>query len=799
MPELLIELAGQTVSLTVPDIFGEMAGYLFGYQRAFDVTANHSVSITQTGDDSFLIETPFSPPVPDLKASDLPEFAMDAVIRGLVTDQSKGVILHAAAVERQGKAILVAGISGAGKSTLTAWLATNGFRYCTDEIVFVPLADPLQVIPFRRPLVLRTDSVRALEEDGFENSNQHTFGDKSHVAIPSEYTGNTLTPGAIVFPAFHADADISIRPLSPSQAALRLLENNLNGANLADGGLASLAQIANSTPSFELRYGEFGQLEGVLEDVIDDIIENAPDPKSWHRIHSAFGQNQALPSVQAAPPVRAPTKVNAATPSRGKFKLTIGMATYDDFDGVYFTLQSLRLNNPELMDDIEFLVIDNHPDGPCGDDLKALENHCKTLRYVPFTGQSGTAIRDVVFSEASGDFVLCMDCHVLLPPGVLKRLMDFLDAHPDSTDLYQGPLIYDWLDQISTHFKPEWNNGMYGTWGVDERAEDVDAEPFEVPMQGLGLFVCKRDSWPGFNLKFRGFGGEEGYIHEKFRQRGDRTLCLPFLRWLHRFQRPMGIPYRPIWEDRIRNYIIGHRELGLDEEPIERHFGELLGKEFTKRAMEEIDVELQNPFNRFDALRCINLDDRPDRYAAVDKRFEKIGISRLVKRFPAIKTPENHHIGCALSHRAIIADARQRGLQNILIFEDDAIFHDQIMEFMPAVMDELENTDWDILYLGGHIWGQTFDKLLGSNVFLDAGLLTASPAYALNHSIFDRILGELPTDHEAMAEWLEQHHGIDQYLGKLKAKKLLTEPMLSTQRELVIQLTPEQQEHYKHA
>ena len=37
---------------------------------------------------------------------------------------------------------------------------------------------------------------------------------------------------------------------------------------------------------------------------------------------------------------------------------------------------------------------------------------------------------------------------------------------------------------------------------------------------------------------FREFGGEEWYIHEKYRQAGAKCLCLPFLRWQHRFADP---------------------------------------------------------------------------------------------------------------------------------------------------------------------------------------------------------------------------------------------------------------------
>ena len=119
---------------------------------------------------------------------------------------------------------------------------------------------------------------------------------------------------------------------------------------------------------------------------------------------------------------------------------------------------------------------------------------------------------------------------------------------------------------------------MYGCWDMDERGRNPDALPFDILMQGMGLFACRRSVWPGFNARFRGFGGEEGYIHEKFRRNGGRTLCLPFLRWMHRFRRPMGVPYINRWEDRVRNYLIGLRELGLPTAELESHYRDLLGE-----------------------------------------------------------------------------------------------------------------------------------------------------------------------------------------------------------------------------
>src|SRR4029077_7635857 len=105
----------------------------------------------------------------------------------------------------------------------------------------------------------------------------------------------------------------------------------------------------------------------------------------------------------------------------------------------------------------------------------------------------------------------------------------------------QGPMLYDEHRSVSTHFNPHnWSGGMWGTWETDP--PDTGHDPFEIPMQGGGLIVMRRAAWPGFNPLFHGFGGEEGYIHEKVRQRGGKCVCVPQLKWEHRFAKPGGVP-----------------------------------------------------------------------------------------------------------------------------------------------------------------------------------------------------------------------------------------------------------------
>lgn len=319
-------------------------------------------------------------------------------------------------------------------------------------------------------------------------------------------------------------------------------------------------------------------------------------------------------------------------------KLTIGMACYDDFEGVWPTIQSLRMHHPDAMDDVEFLIIDNNPNSDHGQAVQRFSTWIRQpIKYIPFTESLGAAnAKQAVFDHAETPYVLCMDCHVLLELGSVRKLIDGFESGRDQGHLLQGPMLYDDLEVGATHMAHVWRGGMLGIWSMawrcpcgsvyqthrheketgnwmeiqtmsiphqtltncpscDFRFPDgimweghektlqeagmtkaTEGDPFEIPAHGMGLFACRKDAWQGFNKDFCGFGGEECYIHEKFRQAGKTTICLPFLQWAHRFDRPGGIPYAVNFEDRIWNYLVGHTELGWDQRPVLQHFSALL-------------------------------------------------------------------------------------------------------------------------------------------------------------------------------------------------------------------------------
>lgn len=245
-------------------------------------------------------------------------------------------------------------------------------------------------------------------------------------------------------------------------------------------------------------------------------------------------------------------------------KLTIGMACYDNFQGLYFTVQALRLYHS--LDQVEILIIDNKGE-PKLKDWIGYWGRGK-VRYVACTDVVGTTFpRQRVFDHALGEYVICIDSHVLLAPGSLDRLWE-------GPDLVHGPMYSDDFKTFTVQMRSEWRADMWGVWDDPKEEKDFPSKPFEIQMHGLGLFGCRRDSWLGFNEKFKGFGGEEGYIHEKFRRAGRRVMCLPWLKWCHLFGHYGN--YKLDIKDRIHNYLCGFAELGMDEAPIIEHFGRRL-------------------------------------------------------------------------------------------------------------------------------------------------------------------------------------------------------------------------------
>ncbi|MEW2404880.1 glycosyltransferase [Streptomyces griseoviridis] len=445
--------------------------------------------------------------------------------------------------------------------------------------------------------------------------------------------------------------------------------------------------------------------------------------------------------------------------------LTVGMATYDDYDGVYFTVMSLLLYHPEAMRRCRLLLVDNHPSGPHAAAFARLARAVPGLRYVPYDRRVGTAARDRVFREADTEWVLCVDSHVQLHPGALDALLAHIDEDPDSGDLVQGPLVSEDADTVSTHWEPRWGQGMYGQWGSDPRGADPGAPAFEIGMQGLGVFACRTKAWPGLNPAFTGHGGEEGYLHEKFRRGGHSVRCLPALRWTHRFDGPRPAPATRTWYQRLRNYLIAHDELGLPADEALAHFAEFLGEDAVREGVARYRAERAHPFSAFDAVTCVCVEDRPERRDRLRARLDAWGVRPdRVHHQPAVTVSAGPLTARALAHRTAIREARTDGLTSVLVLEDDTVLLDGALWVLRRALAELGARPWSVLHLDGA--AETASRVDGCHHLETVTDAADGRAVAYHRDVFTRLLDELPDTEAEMAAWVERHTSVPAYLAR---------------------------------
>ncbi len=148
----------------------------------------------------------------------------------------------------------------------------------------------------------------------------------------------------------------------------------------------------------------------------------------------------------------------------------------------------------------------------------------------------------------------------------------------------------------------------------------------------------------------------------------------------------------------------------------------------------------------FEGVYAVNLPERKDRYQLIVKELESAGMPltpHKVEIFPAIRPDEAGGFssigarGCFSSHLAILKQAKQQGLSNILIVEDDLKISEKFRIDEAVIVEQLCQQDWDFAYFG-HV-EEVGEKSPVALVPFSEGVMTTH-FYAVNAKIFDRLL-----------------------------------------------------------
>jgi glycosyl transferase family 25 len=151
-----------------------------------------------------------------------------------------------------------------------------------------------------------------------------------------------------------------------------------------------------------------------------------------------------------------------------------------------------------------------------------------------------------------------------------------------------------------------------------------------------------------------------------------------------------------------------------------------------------------NPFQGFDRVYVINLPARRDRALDMRRQLEGVGAApdaSPIHWFAAVRPDDAGGFssigarGCFMSHLGVLEDASARGLERILIIEDDVDFLRGFPESFARATDALGARQWSFFYdMSPSLVGKTFD-------FAGGPLATVPPDLIVNLTHFVAIRG----------------------------------------------------------
>ena len=130
---------------------------------------------------------------------------------------------------------------------------------------------------------------------------------------------------------------------------------------------------------------------------------------------------------------------------------------------------------------------------------------------------------------------------------------------------------------------------------------------------------------------------------------------------------------------------------------------------------------------------CINLDDRPERWAEVKEEIKVLGID--IERFSAVRTKPGWQ-GCLLSHMKLLSTTRLHSI--FMIIEDDILFMEDAKENLQLALDQLPD-NWDMLYLGATL-NAPLERVTRNILRLKRGWTTHGIIYNNQNGVVDHIL-----------------------------------------------------------
>ncbi|MEM1189200.1 MAG: HprK-related kinase A [Pseudomonadota bacterium] len=196
----------------------------------------------------------------------------------IATTAHRFLMLHCAAVERNGRAMLLPAMPGSGKSTLAAFLVAHGWRLLSDEFGIVD-HDRGAVLPMPRAIPLKNRSIEVFQERALDMRMGPLYpktrkGDVCHVFPPASALARQhieAPPALIVFPRYSASEVFKLRKEPQHVTFTRLTNNAFNYRVCGEAGFRTATSLVQNVPGYDLSYSNIDQAMNEITELFDSV------------------------------------------------------------------------------------------------------------------------------------------------------------------------------------------------------------------------------------------------------------------------------------------------------------------------------------------------------------------------------------------------------------------------------------------------------------------------------------------------------------------------------------------------
>lgn len=185
-------------------------------------------------------------------------------------------VVHGAAVEMGGSAVLLSAPMDAGKSTLCTGLVRAGARYLTDEAAAVD-ARRLVVRPYAKPITLDPGSWPVLSElqpavhEDLESRTRRQW----HVPapdIPGAGYAEECAIGLVVLPRYdRTSSPASVEPLTRAQALVELCQQSFTWSTAPEHTMAVLAEVLRGAKAVRLQHSNLDAAVEAVQNAVEGV------------------------------------------------------------------------------------------------------------------------------------------------------------------------------------------------------------------------------------------------------------------------------------------------------------------------------------------------------------------------------------------------------------------------------------------------------------------------------------------------------------------------------------------------